>query len=298
MTTEEQNLDLPIVEEPQTGGNENDFNTELYNFFKENSVITVDDEFDGSDSAIQDLIKKSQEQQVNARLATYLEALPPENRAVVQAAMNNQSLDQFFQSAPQAEPTFDVTTEEGMAATVMQDFKEKGMADEDVKNLIDLYKDNGTLEAKATAIKTAREQQKEAQRLENERLRQEELQQQEQEAQKLKTGIVSIMEKTGWEQAKNDAVQELIFTSKDGMPKFQQRLVEILSSRDANNLVKLAEFVHYYKDGKLDVDSYRGVQQKKEEKNLSSINALKSKFTSKGGNKQPANLLENVDLIW
>ena len=42
----------------------------------------------------------------------------------------------------------------------------------------------------------------------------------------------------------------------------------------------------------------RNNEQKKEEKNLSSINALKSKFTSKGGNKQPANLLENVDLIW
>lgn len=225
----------------------------LYSFYKDEGLITIEDEFDGSKEAFAEILKKQRFAEQEAFQTQVVEAMPEYAQNLVEYILTEgdtltvSKLKEFLDISEQAGSLPDIGTDENKAKEYLIDKFSKLHGADMAKKFVEALEDDGDLLDKATAeLERDKEELAKAERAKVEQSKQAKLKQQQAQADFAKS-LETELKSTGWKPEVQQNVYNEIFSQ-----NLRQKTSGIVQHPKA--LIKLANYLRYYDPATGDID--------------------------------------------
>lgn len=282
-------FDIEDPTEPQEEGNVQEETQELetevdetlkawYEYATSEGLLHVpeDFKFDGTQESFYAAQQKHKEHYESTIRNEILSRVPENNRKIIEAALEGlPDIERVLEvkKASSSIPTLDES--DGQEQIIRMYYKNIKKYDDDVvSELIETYKDNGTLKSKASKFVPEIEK---AFEIEIENQRQAKIAKEQEalaEAQKLAERINESVKELGYSKPASERILRELYNQVDGESLLLVKLNRMIL--DPTTLIQLAEFVSYYDGEKLMLDKYRGNVKKDSDQLRSSVERLRT----------------------
>lgn len=241
----------------------------LYNFYKEEGLITVEDEFDGSKEQFAEILKKQRIAEQEAFQTQVVEAMPEYAQNLVEYiltegnTLTTDKLKSFLDISEQVNSLPDIGTDEAKAKEYLTAKFSKLHGEDMAKKFVEALEDDGDLLDKATAeLEKDKAELVKAEKSKVEEAKQSKLQQQQAQVEFAKS-LETELKATGWKPEVQQNVYNEIFSQ-----SLRQKTSGIIQHPKA--LIKLANYLRYYdpKTGDIDESAFAKTAYSGAAKNL------------------------------